>query len=110
MRNGVTHEVIADAVAPASLKRAYRSTVVWRGDTYMQMSSPISNNWVKIVEANDEVYSIKIRMDRDTYRNLKDIPFKITPELFGVEEDETVKILQNETVWRLEPAGNQFIN
>lgn len=108
MRNGVTHEVIVDAIAPASLTRAYRSTVEWKGNTYMQMTAPLSNNWVKISETNQEIFSIKVRLTKEQYSSLQTSPIPITPAMLGLSEDETAKILQDETVWRLEPNGDEF--
>ena len=112
MRNGETHESIADAVAPASLTRAYRSTVVWKGETYMQMTSPLSNNWIKVVEPtnlNEQIYSIKVRMTKSQLTELKLTAVPITRVMLDLAKDETAQILQDKTIWRFEPNGSPFI-
>ena len=98
--------------APLRLVRPYMSTYrnSINNDLFLQQDFPRGNDWIKQSgTSNQEVFSIKVRMYKDEYTDLNTKAIPITPAMLGLAPDETARIIQDDTLWRLEPNGDNFI-
>jgi len=114
-QNQATNE--KDVQAPARLKRDYWSTYfhIPSGKNYRQMGPGINNNWEEITDAfnecdtcNDQIYSIKVRLSKEQISSIEATPVPITREMLGLAEDEAAQVLQDMSIWRMDPNFNPF--
>ena len=115
-QNQATNE--SGVKAPARLKRNYWSTYLHipSGKTYRQMAHGINNLWEEVVDndtvpcdtCNEQVYSVKVRLNKEQLSSIWTQPHEIKRADLGLADNEVAQILQEQTIWRFEPDLNKF--